>query len=178
MAHSRRLGRRQRDVAVFRDGLIRLLGVLNPSGGSFGGFPSWAPQPGREAEAATIAAEVDALSGRAAIALGYDFFIEWKPRGTMQTQPVNPASAWRTIFNHDPMFPPEMILAVCNQAIGALDGLAADAEENEHSFSGKLGRVTGFWGSIRGDRSRGQPSQYGAVILGAVLAVPAALAAA
>jgi hypothetical protein len=136
------LRRRQQQIAEFAAGLVRLLDVVAPDGGSFSGYPSWAPQQGYAQEAGRRAAEVDRFAGGAALALSsVGAIIEWKPRGTMQTRPINPASAWRTILDGDPMFPPDMILSVCNQAIGALDAVATEAEEREASLGRKLARV-------------------------------------
>lgn len=56
--------------------------------------------------------------------------VDWKPRGTFQTQPVNPAQAWSTILDWDPMFGVDVILACCNQALGILE-MRADYEQEE-----------------------------------------------
>lgn len=156
------LRRRQQHIADFAESLARLLDVLEPGEGSFGGYPSWTPKRGYEQEAARRAAEVDRLSGSAALALtSIGVVIDWKPRGTMQTRPVNPAGAWRTILDQDPMFPPDMILGVCNQAIGALDAVAADAHEE---------------GSLRGVSRRRQNDGGGhGLVLALIVAVAAGL---
>jgi hypothetical protein len=142
VANSKVLRRRQQDIAAFAAALTRLLQVCE-SHESLGGFPSWTAQQGQEQEASRRAAELDRVAGRAAQAFGPDFFIQWKPRGTWQTQPVNPAMGWRTIFDHDPNFGVDVIFAVCNQAIGALDARATEAEEHERSLAGKIERVVG-----------------------------------
>jgi hypothetical protein len=144
MKKSERFRQRQHDVAAFAAALQRLLEVCDAEP-SLAGYPTWHAKEGYENAAAQRAAEVDRLAGRAAIGLGHEFFIEWKPRGTWQTQPVNPASGWRTIFDWDPNFDAGTIFAVCNQAIGALDAWASEAEEDEQSVGGKIR-------ALRGDR--------------------------
>jgi hypothetical protein len=145
MSNAKRYRRRHDDVQAFALALTRLLDVCQSGGGDPLGvfYPSWTPKPGREADAARLAAEVDRVAGRAAVALGHEFFIDWKPRGTMQTQRVNPAAGWRTILDSDPSFPVDAIFAVCNQAVGVLDLLATEAEEHEKSLAGKIERVIG-----------------------------------
>jgi hypothetical protein len=166
---------RQRDIADFAAALTRLLDVCEQHG-SLASFPTWAPQPGHESEAAQLAATVDVAAGRAALAFGSDFYIDWKPRGTWQTQPVSPASGWRTILDSDPHFDVQTILAVCNQAIGALDAAARQAEEHEQSLAGKLGWVTGrSRGGGSGSSSAGGPQGF--VVAFAVALVAALVAA-
>jgi len=100
------------------------------------------------------AAIVDRLSGRAALALeSVGTGIDYKPPGVMpgHTQRVNPAAAWRTIIDRYPMFPPQMILACCDQALGLLDACAFEAEQHESTLEGRLSRAFGFWGRVRGD---------------------------
>lgn len=107
-------------------------------------------RPGQEAEAAQLRFEVDRQAGRAAHALAAaGSYVEWKPRGTFQTQPVNPAVAWSTILAPDPMFGPDVILACCSQALGILDMQAEAAEEDEskplHRVRAGLPDVPGGW---------------------------------
>lgn len=75
--------------------------------------------------------------------------MNWKPRGTFQTQPVNPAVEWATILDWDPKFPVEAILSVCSQALGILDMQAQAAEEREgrpfNRLRSWLPRVVGAW---------------------------------
>jgi len=156
MSNAKRYRRRHDDVQAFALALARFLDVCQSSGGDPLGvfYPSWTPKPGREAEATRLASEVDRVAGRAAVALGYEFFIDWKPRGTMKTQRVNPAAGWRTILDTDPFFPVDAIFAVCNQALGVLDMRATEAEEDEKSLAGKVGRVAGV-------RRKRQPARKG-----------------
>jgi hypothetical protein len=161
--------RRHDDVVAFVEALNRFLSVCEPHA-QFSANPTWAPRHGQGAEAARLAGEVDRVAGRAALALGTDFFIEWKPRGTFQTQPVSPASGWRTILDYDPNFTVDVIFAVCNQAIGVLEAKAMEAEEHEHSLAGKVERVAG--------RERSASGHLSGVVLGFVVALAAGLVAA
>jgi hypothetical protein len=68
-------------VQAFAAALGRFLDACEPSGSDafLTIYPTWTPKPGRETEAARLAAEVDHASGRAAVALGGEFFIDWTP---------------------------------------------------------------------------------------------------
>lgn len=174
MSDARTYRRRYDDVQAFLAALAHLLDACESSGNdAFGvSYPTWTPKPGREAEAARRAAEVDRAAGRAALALGREFFIEWKPRGTFQTQPVSPASGWRTILEYDPNFTVDVIFAVCNQALGVLEARAIEAEEHEQSLAGKVERVT------RARRSRQPKEPDGHVrraLIASLVGIPSAL---
>jgi hypothetical protein len=123
---AKRYRKRRDDVIAFGRALRRFLDVCE--GGEEEAFLGIVmpvrPRPGQKDEAARLAVEVDQLSGRAALAFGGQHFIDWSPRGTMQTVRVNPAVQWRTILDFDPRFPPSAILAVCNQAVGVLEAQA------------------------------------------------------
>ena len=123
--------RRIADIEAFLNALNAFLAVCDREPDDYFGVsnPRWWPKPGREAEAAQLAAQVDRVSGRAAQAFGTDFWIDWKPRGTMQTQRVNPAYRWRSILDEDPDLTVDIIFSVSNQAIGALDLWAEQASE-------------------------------------------------
>ncbi|MDQ5820812.1 MAG: hypothetical protein M3540_05170 [Actinomycetota bacterium] len=133
MSSARKLRRRRADIDSFAAALRELLGLFEADEWSAGGYPSWKPRAdAAPAELARLAAKVDLLAGPAALAFqDSGVFVDWKPRGTMQTQRVNPAPAWRTIFDRDPMFGPDLILQLCAQASGLLETRALDAEEDE-----------------------------------------------
>ena len=164
------------DVQAFAIALRRFLDACEASEGDafLTVYPTWTPKHGREAEAAQLASEVDRASGRAAVALGHEFFIDWKPRGTMQTQRVSPAAMWRTILDYDPAFPVDAIFAVCNQALGVLDMRATEAEEHERSFSGWIGRVP----PRRRHSKREGDGHVRPAVIGSAIGVPFTLAAA
>jgi hypothetical protein len=127
-------------------------------------------------EATRRAAVVDRLSGRAALALEpVGIGIDYKPPGAMpgQTQRVNPAAAWRTIIDGYPIFPPQMILACCDQAIGLLDACAFEAEAHERTFEGRLSHALGFWHRVRAEN--GNADARGIGFVASVLGIPSAL---
>jgi hypothetical protein len=148
VASSATLRKRQHDIEAFVDALNRFLAVMEPEQASLTGAPRWIPRAGEEAEAARLRFEVDHAAGRAAYALAEaGVFVDWKPRGTFQTQPVSPAQAWATILDWDPMFGVEVILACCSQALGILSMQAEAAEEDEshpvRQVAARAPRITG-----------------------------------
>lgn len=148
------LRRQLADVQAFALALRRLLSVMKQTEGSyiFGDPGRWVPTPGRETEYAKLRNEVDLAAGRATPAFASTGqVILWKPRGRPDGywQPVNPAAGWTTILSDDPMFDADTILANCDQAVGMLDAKAADAEEHEQSFEGRIAHVTEFWSRVK-----------------------------
>jgi hypothetical protein len=153
-----------RDLSAFSTALHEFLSVMQQGGsapdsqsgwvpvwqgGPLNDSPTpWTPQPGREAEAAERKMKVDWLSGKAAYAFAAaGSFIEWKPRGTWQTQPVNPATEWATILDWDPRFDAGTIFACATQALGILEMKAEAVEEYERHKVRRavrwVGRLTG-----------------------------------
>jgi hypothetical protein len=131
---SETLHRHARDVDAFATALHRFLSVMEAqhNGFLYDSGATWVPRPGQEGEAARLKAEVDRLSGRAAYAFAAaGSHGEWKPRGTMQWQPVNPAAGWLTILEGDPRFDAETIFSCCSQALGILEMKAEAAVEYE-----------------------------------------------
>jgi hypothetical protein len=170
VADAKRYRKRRHDVMSFASALQRFLAVCEGGEETLVGYMPVRPRPGQEAEAERLAAEVDRLSGRAALAFAGQHFIEWKPRGTMQTVRVDPAVQWRTILDFDPRFPPSAILAVCNQAIGVLESQAEDAEEHEQSLAGRMERVTRTPGF-----PRAQTGHLRTAFLASLVGIPGAL---
>lgn len=108
------------DLSAFLQAFDRLVGELQPVG--YGHFLSWQPKPGHEAQASRLTAEVASLAGAAAEAFVVSGqHIEYKPPGTMQTQPVNPALVWSTMFDTLPMLDPPLMAVVGGQALGYLN---------------------------------------------------------
>jgi hypothetical protein len=169
---SKRYRKRRDDIAAFMNALTRFLSVCQGGEETYVAYETVTPLPGKESEATRLAAEVDRLSGRAAFALGSQFFIEWKPRGTFQTVRVNPAAQWRTILEYDPRFPPEAIFAVCNQAVGLLEAWASDAEKHEQTFTGKVERVTRW---MRPHLPRDHGGNVRTALIASIVGIPAAL---
>lgn len=172
MPSSKTLRRRLHDVQEFDNALGHLLEVLEPVQEPLSFETTWRVRDGYQEEASRRAADIDRAAGRAAHALAsVGSIVQWKPSGRPPGywQPVNAAAAWSTILDRSPMFDASVIHACNQQAIGVLDAQASEAEEHEDSFTGRVENLTGFFRRISGDKSRGQPSQYGAVIFGAVV---------
>ena len=99
----------------------RLMLELEPTSG-YGSFPRWQPKPGRQSHADKLASEVASLAGPAAEAFqASGMCIDYKPPGTWQTQPINPALAWSTIFDQTPMLDPHLMAVVGRQTLGWLE---------------------------------------------------------
>lgn len=171
MANAKQLKQHITDIQLFGGALTSLLDLLEQEP-SFNGDGRWWPKGGNAALAASRAQDVDRLAGRAAYAFAEaGSIIEWKPRGVPPgiTRPVNPAIAWRTIIDVDPMFPPSVILACCDQALGILEMKAEQAEAREGTLGAKVDSALNAWERVRG--GRGEPGRYGPIILTAVLSV-------
>lgn len=118
-------------------------------------LPSFRPKPGREQTVARQASELQATTVVAAeIVQNLGIIYRYKPRGTMQTVPLNPVYAWKTIFDRDPMVNAEHVYDACNQAIGLLGHRAEEAYEHERSVTGRVERVSAaprrVWRAVRG----------------------------
>jgi hypothetical protein len=104
-----------------------------------GRFPRWKPKPDRRSHADQLVGEVASLAGPAAEAFeASGIWMDYKPPGTGQTQPVNPALAWSTIFDPMPMFDPHLMAIVGQQALGWL----------EHKRDEQAARQRGFIGAV------------------------------
>lgn len=166
---ARKLRRRAADINAFANALHELLQLFESNEWTTeGGHPLLRPRSGSEADAARAAGEVDLLAGAAALGIAEGAgLVAWKPPGTWQTQPVNPVSAWRTIFEDYPMFGPDVISSSCAQAIGVLEARAVDAEEDEkRPRRMRTGASTSAGGS-------GHP--YGTIVLSSILGVAGTL---
>jgi hypothetical protein len=134
MVASATLRKKQADIEAFINALNALLQSLEPVQDMWGGPPRYLPRQGMESEAGRMRFEVDRVAGRAAYAFAEaGVFVDFKPRGTFQTQHVSPAQTWATILSEDPMFGLDVILACCSQALGTLDMRAEAAEEEERN---------------------------------------------
>jgi hypothetical protein len=161
------LRKKQADIEAFVDALNTFFGTLQAVH-HWDSSTSYAPRPGMEVEGARLSFDVDRAAGRAAYAFdAAGSFVSWKPRGTMQTQPINPATAWATVVSDDPMFGLDVLMACCSQAIGILEMKVEAAEEEERNLPPRM-------------RPRGAPcvrasrlvpmGQWAAGVLAAVLA--------
>lgn len=97
------------------------------------------PKPGREQEWHAAKSKADRLV--AAAARSFDAVgasISYKPRGTWDQYPINPASTWETILKDDPMYDASLLDTMTNQAIGAYESLVDDPPKRQRV------RIEGF----------------------------------
>jgi hypothetical protein len=129
-----KLRKRLADLTAFVNALNELLEVTEPMQVTYSGPATFVPRNGMEGEASRRRLEVDRAAGRAAYAFAEaGSIIDWKPRGTMQTQPVNPATIWATILDGDPIVPVSLIFSCAAQATGVLEMKIESAEEEERN---------------------------------------------
>lgn len=122
--------KRIQELYEFRAALGELLAVSDGEERSYSGPPTIVPRPGLYSEWAAARAKVDLLAARAAHTLqAVGVGMSYKPPGTMQTVPVNPAAAWATMLGDRPMFSPIDMDACLNQAIGALEANLGSSSE-------------------------------------------------
>lgn len=124
------------------------------------------PKPGRQAEWAAARANADLLAMPAARAFqAAGTVLNYKPAGTWDTQPVNPALAWHEILEQDSWYPASMLDQMTNRAIGRLQDLRDDPPSEA-----RRGVFIPFpsWGSL---------SKAGRWVAGAVGAILIAVAA-
>lgn len=126
-----------RDFLDSFNGLVAQLEPVESSGLS--SFPTWQARPGREARVDALAAQTASLAGPAAYGFGAaGVWFDYKPPGTWQTKPVNPAVVWSTIFDQTPMLDPALVNQVALQALGILDHLRDEQAERERGFIGAI----------------------------------------
>jgi hypothetical protein len=131
----------QRAAENIHDFLVafnQLMQDLEPTG-ALGRFPRWEPKPSRRADAERHAGEVQRLAGPAAEAFELSGqWINYKPPATWQTQPVNPALAWSTIFDEMPMFDPSLLANVGGQALSLLQHRGSEQAARQRGVIGAL----------------------------------------
>ena len=90
------------------------------------------PKPGREHEWMAAKAKADRLVAGAARSYALvNATISYKPRGTWDRYPVNPASHWATLLSDDPMFGPDLLDTMTNQAVGAYENAVEDPPQRD-----------------------------------------------
>lgn len=86
-----------------------------------------APKPGREEEWMTARAKADRLVAAASRSFAMvGATISYKPRGTWNEYPIDPATHWATVLSDDPMFGPDMLDTMTNRAVGAYQDAVED----------------------------------------------------
>jgi hypothetical protein len=130
--------RAAKNLSDFLVAFDQLMKDLEPVSNGFMGT-RWRPKPDHRSDAEKHAGEVARLVGPAAEAFDLSgSWIDHKPRGTMQTQPVNPALAWSTIFDEDPMFEPSLIAVVGRQALSLLEHTGREQAARQRGLIGAL----------------------------------------
>jgi len=92
------------------------------------------PKPGRVQEWRAAKATADRLAPKAA--RSYDIVnatVSFKPSGTWNRYPVNPATQWATVLSDDPMFGLDLFETMTNQAIGAYEDAIEDPPKRQRS---------------------------------------------
>lgn len=130
----------QRAAKNLRDFLLafdQLMQDLEPvSNGIMG--TRWRPKPDRESHANRLAGELTRLTGPAAEAFdACGVYMDYKPSGTWQTRPINPALVWSTILD-DPMLEPYQIATVGREALGLLEHRRAEQAARQRGLIGAL----------------------------------------
>ena len=122
--------KRIQELRDFHEVLGELIMVSDAEDLSYSGPPTLVSKKGCQAEWGAARAKVDRLAPRAAhtfLAVGVG--MSYKPPGTMQRVPVNPAASWATMVSDRPMFSPSDMEACINQAIGALEANLGSSSE-------------------------------------------------
>ncbi|MEX2622396.1 MAG: hypothetical protein WD651_01565 [Acidimicrobiia bacterium] len=85
------------------------------------------PKPGRDQEWMAARAKADRLVAAASRSfMTVNATIMYKPRGTWNQYPIDPATHWATVLSDDPMFGPDMLDTMTNRAIGAYQDAVKD----------------------------------------------------
>lgn len=91
------------------------------------------PKRGREQEWSAAKAKADRLVAAASRSYAMvNAYIMYKPRGTWDQYPIDPATQWATILSDDPMFGPDLLDTMTNQAIGAYDDAVKDPDKSRN----------------------------------------------
>jgi hypothetical protein len=124
----------------FLEAFNEMLAELEPvASGGLSSFPAWRARHGREAQADALRAKVAALAGPAALAFdAAGVWIDYKPPGTWQQQPINPALVCSTMFGNTPMLDPSLVNQVGLQALGLLEQERDEQAEREKGFVGVI----------------------------------------
>lgn len=136
------LKRHADSLVQFDRALSELFNLSKPDRDHWDG-PTIEPKPGRESDWFAAKAKVDRLSYKAARA--YDVagvVINWKPRGTMATSPINPATNWATILGPDPSFSPADLGSCTNIALGSLEDQTQNPPKRQRTRDPSLGSMS------------------------------------
>ncbi|NDL60836.1 hypothetical protein [Phytoactinopolyspora mesophila] len=157
-----------------------MLAELEPvASGVLSSFPAWRARRGREAKADALRAKAAALAGPAALAFdAAGVSIDYKPPGTWQQQPINPALVWSTMFGNTPMLDPSLVNQVGLQALGLLEHKGDEQAEREKGFVGAIAWFLTLGPRIRAAAGLPPRSAPGLVVTSVVVLVQGILIAA
>lgn len=122
---------RIRALVEFRQAVGDVLTLTDFAHDGFGGGAS-RPKPGHEHDWMAAKARADRLVAAAARSYAMvNATISYKARGTWDRYPINPANHWATILSDDPMFGPDLLDTMTNQAIGAYENALEDPPKRD-----------------------------------------------
>lgn len=132
MASKAELRRRVEDLTTFHQLLGALFAVSEFVHDGWGDGQRVVAKVGREPAWYSAKAMLDRHAGRAARAFEEArIYVLWKPPGTWNETPLNPASQWGTICEERPRFSIHVLDACTNQAIGTLEARIDDPIRGE-----------------------------------------------
>lgn len=130
--------KRIKELHEFHAALSELVNFSDSENRRYSSPPTIVPKPAFQSEWGAARAKVDRLSARAAHTLeSVGVGVTFKPAGTMQTVPVNPAASWSTMLSERPMFSPADLESCIIKAIGALEAdLGSSTEPRKEPIPG------------------------------------------
>jgi hypothetical protein len=161
------------------DAFVDLFAQLDPVDSlSLSRYPRWTPKPGRQAEAERLAATVARLAGPAAEALNLSgSLFNYKPPGTWQTQPANPALLWSTMLTDDAMLDPQLMEVACAQGLGLLENRRDEQAAREKGVVGAIAWFLTLAPRVREAAGLPRHTARGNLVTGAVALVQTILVA-
>lgn len=123
--------RRIKALVEFHQAVGEVLNLTDFAHAGFGGPPCH-PKAGREQDWIAAKARADRLVAAAARSYAMvNATISYKPRGTWDRYPINPANHWATLLSDDPMFGADLLDTMTNQAVGAYENAVEDPPKRE-----------------------------------------------
>lgn len=164
----------------FLEGFNEMLAEFEPvMSGALSSFPAWRARAGHEAQADALRAKAAVLAGPAAHAFdAAGVWIDYKPPGTWQQRPVNPALVWSTMFSDTPMLDPSLVNQIGLQALGLLENARDEQAEREKGFVGAIAWFLTLGPRIRAAAGLPPRSAPGIVVTSVVVLIQGVLVAA
>lgn len=172
--------RAARNLRSFLEAFDELVGELEPDAGSpLSSFPAWRPKYGHDTRVGVLRAKVAGLTGAAAMAFNTaGAWLDYKPPGTWNRQPVNPAVVWATIFDDEPMLDPPLVTQIGLQALGLLEHMRVEQAERESGFVGAIAWFLTLGPRVRQAAGLPPRSAPGVVVTSVVVLIQGVLIAA